>query len=53
MDSQLLDFILGLIIEHVSGKDSGLINLPFHALLGGETISISKSSKENPQNVIL
>lgn len=44
---------LGLIIDHVSGKDSGLINLPFHALLDEEIISISKSRRENPLNVIL
>lgn len=45
--------ILGLIINHITGKDCGLINLLFHALLDEELMSISKSRKENPLNIIL
>lgn len=40
--------ISGLIINHVNGKNSGLISLPFHALLDEELISVFKSRRENP-----
>lgn len=46
MGAQLLEFV-----DHVTGKDTELINLPFKALLD-KIIFMSKKRKDNPVNVI-
>lgn len=46
MDAKLLEFV-----DHVSGKDTELINLPFKALLD-KIIFMSKRRKDNPLNFI-